>query len=173
MPLGISKTCIFFKTGTLGCFCFSKGTISQTWDFWKTKAAKSTSFENKKVPKYQFLKYQVAYQAVFKMMSKKKEEKKTENMKKNELSKLKNVKKILILLFLRIRPTRELATSAHFFAIPPRELLLDREGWHNRPFAVHKGLDCRVSSAPSPKRNLSQLPRSWNLWARLAVVSQK
>ena len=67
-----------------------------------------------------------------------------------------------------------------FFAIPPRELLLDREGWHNRPFAVHKGLDscsmlqhCCVSSAPSPKRNLSQLPRSWNVWTRLAVVSQK
>ena len=57
--------------------------------------------------------------------------------------------------------------STFFFAIPPRELLLDREGWHNRPFAVHKGLDscsmlqhCCVSSAPSPKRNLSQLPRS-------------
>ena len=86
----------------------------------------------------------------------------------------------MILLFLRTRPTRELATSAHFFAIPPRELLLDREGWHNRPFAVHKGLDscsmlqhCCVSSAPSPKRNLSQLPRSWNVWTRLAVVSQK
>ena len=59
-----------------------KGTISQTWDFWKTKAAKSTSFENKKVPKYQFLKYQVAYQAAFKMMFKKKEK-----TKKNELSK--------------------------------------------------------------------------------------
>ena len=32
---------------------------------------------------------------------------------------------------------------------------------------------CCVSSAPSPKRNLSQLPRSWNVWTRLAVVSQK
>ena len=83
MPPGISKTRFFFKTGTLGCFCFSKGTISQTWDFWKTKAAKSTSFENKKVPKYQFLKYQVAYQAVFKMMSKKKKKKNRKHEKMN------------------------------------------------------------------------------------------
>ena len=95
---------LIFKTGTLGCFCFSKGIISQTWDFWGTKAAKSTSFEGKKVPKYQFLKYQVAYQAVFKMMSKKKK-KNRKNMKKMK----KQYKKKLILLFLRTRPTRELA----------------------------------------------------------------
>ena len=84
---------LIFKTGTLGCFCFSKGIISQTWDFWGTKAAKSTSFEGKKVPKYQFFKYQVAYQAVFKMMSKKKKKKKTEKNEKNELSKWKKIKK--------------------------------------------------------------------------------
>ena len=115
MPPGISKLVLWnfliFKTGTLGCFCFSKGTISQTWDFWGTKAAKSTSFEGKKVPKYQFLKYQVAYQAVFKIMSKKKKKKKAgKKWKKNELLKWKKIlKKKLILLFLRTRPTGELA----------------------------------------------------------------
>ena len=97
MPPGISKTgtlelSYFQNWYSWLLLFFQKELFHKPETFEEQRQPRVPVLEGKKVPKYQFLKYQVADQAVFKMMSKKKEEEKSrKKWKKNELLKWKKI----------------------------------------------------------------------------------